>query len=82
MKAPLLNPLLTGHAVRFMAGLPMVGRRIAPIVPTQLHSAAYYVYDTSNFVDIPTDIRRGPSGNFARIKSSLSSDTFLCKDYG
>ncbi|MEM1085942.1 MAG: hypothetical protein AAGI48_17670 [Verrucomicrobiota bacterium] len=82
MKTPLLNPVLTGIGSRFMAGLPLVGRRIAPIVPTQLHSAAYYVYDTSNFVDVPTDIRRSPSAGFKRLKSQLSDDTFLCKDYG
>ena len=82
MKAPLLNPVLTGRAVRFMAGLPLVGRRIAPIVTTQLVAAAYYVYDTSNFIDVPTDIRRAPSSGFKRIKSTLSSDTFYCKDYG
>jgi len=82
MKAPLLNPVLTGIATRFMAGLPLVGRRIAPIVPTQLHAAAYYIYDTSNIVDVPTNIQRAPSTGFKRLKSQLSDDTFLCKDYG
>lgn len=82
MKAPLLNPLLTGIATRFMAGLPLAGLRIAPILNTNIRSAAYYVYDTSNFTDVPTDIRRGPSTPFKRLTSKLSDDTFLCKDYG
>jgi hypothetical protein len=82
MKGPLLNPLLTGAAVRFMAGLPLVGSRIAPVLRTSVSAAAYYIYDTSNFTDVPTDIRRGPSTPFKRITSKLSDDTFLCKDYG
>jgi hypothetical protein len=80
--APLLNPLLTGIATRFMASLPLAGLRIAPVINTQLHSAAYYVYDTSNYTDVPTDIRRAPSTGFKRLTSKLSSDTFLAKDYG
>lgn len=82
MKAPLLNPLLTGIATRFMAGLPLAGSRIAPILNTNIRSAAYYIYDTSNFTDVPTDIRRGPSAPFKRLTSKLSDDTFLAKDYG
>lgn len=82
MKAPLLNPLLTGIAQRFMAELPVVGPKIAPMLPSAIHAAAYYIYDTSNLTDIPTDIRRGPSAPFKRLTSKLSSDTFLCKDYG
>ena len=82
MKTPLLNPLLTGIATRYMASLPLAGRRIAPVLNTQIHAAAYYVFDTSNFTDIPTDIRRAPSTGFKRVKSKLSDDTFLAKDYG
>lgn len=82
MKAPLLNPLLTGIATRFMAGLPMAANRLAPTLNTNLHSSAYYVYETSNFTDVPTDIRRAPSTPFKRLVSKLSDDTFLCKDYG
>lgn len=82
MKAPLLNPLLTGIATRFMAGLPLAANRLAPTLNTSLHSAAYYIYDTSNFTDVPTDIRRAPSTGFKRLTSKLSDDTFLCKDYG
>jgi len=82
MKAPLLNPLLTGTATRFLASLPLVGLRIAPLLRTNIHAGAYYIYDTSNFTDVPTDIRRAPSAGFKRLKSILSDDTFLCKDYG
>jgi hypothetical protein len=82
MKAPLLNPLLTGIATRFMAGLPLAGTRIAPVLNTNIRSAAYYIYENSNFTDIPTDIRRGPSSPFKRLTSKLSDDTFLAKDYG
>lgn len=82
MKAPLLNPLLTGIATRFMAGLPLAGTRIAPVLNTNIRSAAYYIYDTSNFTDVPTDIRRGPSAPFKRLTSKLSDDTFNAKDYG
>lgn len=82
MKTPLLNPLLTGIATRFMAGLPLAGLRIAPVLNTNLHASAYYVYDTSNFTNVPLDIRRGLSTGFKRLTSKLSDDTFLCKDYG
>lgn len=82
MKAPVLNPVLSGVATRFLAALPLVGMRIAPMLPSNIHAGAYYVYDTSNFTDVPTDIRRAPSTGFKRLKSKLSDDTFLCKDYG
>lgn len=82
MKAPLLNPVLSGIASRFLADLPTVGTRIAPVVNTQLHSAAYYVFDNSVFTDVPTNIQRGPSSGFKRIISKLSDDTYLAKDYG
>ena len=82
MKAPVLNPLLTGIASRFMQGLPLAGSRIAPVLNTALQSANYYVYDASNLTDIPTDIRRAPSAPFARVKSKLSDDNFFAKDYG
>lgn len=82
MKAPLLNPLLTGIAQRYMASLPMVGRRIAPVLSTNIHAAAYYIYDRTNYTNVPTDIRRAPSAGFKRLQSKLSDDTFLCKDYG
>lgn len=82
MKAPILNPLLTGVATRYLAGLPLAGLRLAPVFNTPLHSAQYYVYDTENFGNIPTDIRRGPSSPFKRITSKLSDDTFICKDFG
>jgi hypothetical protein len=82
MKTPLLNPLLTGIASRYMAGLPNVGLKIAPLLNTPGHAAAYYIYDRSNYTDIPTDISRAPSSAFKRLQSRLSDDTFLCKDYG
>lgn len=82
MKAPVLNPLLTGIASRFMAGLPLAGTRIAPILNTALQSAQFYVWATSNMTDIPTDIRRAASSPFKRIKSKLSDDNFFAKDYG
>lgn len=82
MKAPVLNPLLTGIASRYMAGLPLAGSRIAPVLNSALQSAQYYVYDTSNLTDIPTDIRRAPASPFKRVKSRLSDDNFFAKDYG
>lgn len=82
MKAPLLNPLLTGIASRFMQGLPLAGAKIAPILSTALQSAHYYIWDTSNMTDIPTDIRRAPSAPFKRVKSKLTDDNFFAKDYG
>lgn len=82
MKAPLLNPLLTGIATRFMAEQPSAGLKIAPVLNTQLNASAYYIYDTSNYTDIPTDIQRAPSTPFKRLTSKLSNDTFLCKDFG
>lgn len=82
MKAPLLNPLLTGIATRFMAEQPSAGLKIAPVLNTQLHASAYYIYDTSNYTDVPLDIQRAPSSPFKRLTSKLSNDTFLCKDFG
>jgi hypothetical protein len=82
MKTLYLNPVLTGVATRFLATLPLVGTKLFPVFNTQVHAAQYYVYDTSNFTDIPTDIRRAPSAGFKRVTSKLSDDTFLAKDYG
>lgn len=82
MKSPVLNPLLTGIAARFMQGLPLAGARIAPILPTAIQSAQYYIWETSNMTDIPTDIRRAPSAPFKRGKSKLTDDTFFARDYG
>lgn len=82
MKAPILNPLLTGIASRFMATQPTAGLRIAPVLNSQIHAAQYYIYDASNHWNVPTDIQRAPSTAFKRLTSKLSSDTFVCKDYG
>lgn len=82
MKAALLNPLLTGIASRYMAALPTVGLKIAPVLNTQLHAAQYYIYDPSNYTNIPTDISRAPSSGFKRLTSRLSDDSFIAKDYG
>lgn len=82
MKAPLLNPLLTGVASRYMSGQPLVGAKIAPVLNTPMYSGQYYVYDSSNWTNVPTDIQRAPSSPFKRLTSKLSSDTFVCRDYG
>ena len=82
MKTPLLNPVLTGLATRFMLAQPSVGLKIAPVLNTQLHASQYYIYDTSNFTDVPLDIQRAPSSPFKRLTSKLSSDSFIAKDYG
>ena len=82
MKAPILNPLLTGIASRFMATQPTAGLRIAPVLNSQIHAAQYYIYDAANHYNVPTDIQRAPSTAFKRLTSKLSNDTFVCKDYG
>ena len=82
MKAPVLNPVLTGIASRYMAALPLAGSRIAPILSTALQSAQYYIWETSNMTDIPTDIRRAPSAPFVRGKAKLTNDNFFAQDYG
>lgn len=82
MKAPVLNPVLSGIAKKYFDSLPLAGRVIAPTFNSQLQAAAYYIYDTSNFTDIPTDIRRAPASDFKRLRSKLSNDTFRCLDYG
>lgn len=82
MKGPLLNPLLTGAAVRFMSEAPAAGMKIAPILNTPSASAQYYVFDNGNFTNVPLDIQRAPSSAFKRLKSKLSSDTFIARDYG
>lgn len=82
MKTPILNPVLTGIAQRFIATQPTAGLRIAPVLNTQIHAAQYYIYDPSNHYNVPTDIQRAPSTPFKRLTSKLSSDTFVCKDYG
>ncbi|QJE95960.1 hypothetical protein [Luteolibacter luteus] len=82
MKTPLLNPVLTKTASRYIATLQTVGARIAPVVNVQDHAAQYYVYDSSNFTDIPTNIQRAPASGFKRLKSKLSSDSYIAQDYG
>lgn len=82
MKTPLLNPVLTGIATRFMATQPSAGLKIAPVLNTQLHASQYYVYDSTNYTDVPLDIQRAPSSAFKRLTSKLSSDSFIAKDYG
>lgn len=82
MKAPVLNTLLTGHAVRFMSTLPTVGLKLAPILRVPDRAANYYVWDPSNDLNIPDKIQRAPGSGFKRIVSKLSDDTYFCKDYG
>lgn len=82
MKAPLLNTRLTGIATRYLAELPLAGQRIAPILNTPDRASAYFIYDSSNFTDIPTNIVRAPAAGFKRLISKLSDDTFNAKDYG
>jgi len=82
MKAPVLNPLLTGHAVRYLSSLPTVGLKLFPLLRVPERAANYYVWDPSNDLNIPDKIQRAPGSGFKRIISKLSDDTYFCKDYG
>jgi hypothetical protein len=82
MKAPVLNPLLTGHATRFMTTLPTVGLRLFPILRVPDRAAQYYVWSPENNLNIPDKIQRAPGTGFKRIVSKLTDDTYFAKDYG
>lgn len=77
-----LNPVLTGIAVKYMNASPSVGRALFPVFNTGERAASYYVLDSSNWLNVPSDIRHAPGALFKRSETVLSTDTFNAKDYG
>jgi hypothetical protein len=78
-----LNPILSGHAEQFMRDdTGFAGLQIAPRFDSPLQSSAYYIWTRDNALNIPTNIKHAPGGNFARSLPVLSSDTYSAQDYG
>ncbi len=79
---PTFNPVMSGVATRFMQdSAGFVGLRLFPAFNTALQAANYYVFDKSNMLDTPTDLRRAQSSVAKRIAMKLSSDTYSTKEY-
>jgi hypothetical protein len=78
-----LNPVLTGHAEKFMrAPGGFVGTRIFPPFASAQQSSDYYVFDAENHLGVPQNIRHAPGTGFRRILPKASDDNFACRDYG
>ena len=78
-----LNHVLTDLAKTFMSSTSgFVGTTIAPVFNSGLASGQYYQWDRANYLNIPDDLSRSPGTEYQTLKSSLSDDTFLCKDLG
>lgn len=80
--ATLLNPVLSGYASRYYQAQPSVGRRLMPLLNTQDRAATYYVLDSSNWLNVPTDISHAPGAHFKRSQTTLSDDKYYAEDYG
>src|SRR5690349_24608694 len=77
------NPVLTGHANKFMrdrAGF--AGLLLFPVFATGLQSADYYVFDRENLLLVPESARHAPGSPFRRIRMKVSDDNYSCRDYG
>lgn len=75
------DELLTNISIQFQPAMDgYIADEILPAVPVVKESAAYWVYDKSRF-DIP-DSKRVPRSGYARIDWDVSTDTYLCEQYG
>lgn len=78
-----LNPVLSALAVKFMQdSKAFVGLRLFPLFLTGEVSAAYYVMNEENLLNIPRNIQRGPSSPYNRSAMKLGSDTYNCREFG
>jgi hypothetical protein len=78
-----LSPILTGVANQFMrdpAGF--VGARLFPPFSAALQSAKYYLFTAAELAQVPQLAKRAPGSAYARLKQSLSNDTYAAEDYG
>lgn len=75
------DALLTNISVQFAAAPDgYLADMVLPPVPVQKESAAYWVYDKSR-MDTP-DSKRAPRSEYNRVDWNVSTDTYLCEQYG
>lgn len=75
------DQLLTNISIQFAAAPDgYLADMVLPPVPVQKESAAYWVYDKSR-MDAP-DSKRAPRSAYNRIDWNVSTDTYLCEQYG
>lgn len=77
------NPVLTGHARKFMQDRSaFIGMRLFPVFMAGEQSAQYYVFDEANLLAYPRNIQRAPGAAYTRSLMKLSDDSFTCREYG
>jgi Phage major capsid protein E len=77
------NPVLTATFNKFVANAAgFVGLTLAPIFRTGEQSAAYYVFDRENMLNIPRLKQRAPATPYERSMMKLSDDQYACKNWG
>lgn len=75
------DQLLTNISIQFAAAPEgYLADRVLPSVPVAKESAAYWVYDKSR-LDTP-DSKRAPRSEYNRIDWTVTTDTYLCEQYG
>jgi hypothetical protein len=75
------DQLLTNISIQFQAAPDgYLADMVLPPVPVQKESAAYWIYDKSR-MDAP-DSKRAPRSEYNRIDWNVSTDTYLCEQYG
>lgn len=75
------DPLLTTISVQFQpAPDGYLADLVMPPVPVVRESASFWVYDKSRF-DVP-DSKRAPRAEYNRIDWNVSTDNYLCHQYG
>lgn len=77
------NPVLAATLQKYyLDANGYVGKRVAPLFPTSLQSASYYVFDKENLLSIPADISRAPSMPFKRTQLKISDTNYSCQEKG
>ena len=75
------DPLLTTISVQFQpAPDGYLADLVLPPVPVVRESASFWVYDKSRF-DVP-DSKRAPRAEYNRIDWNVTTDNYLCHQYG
>lgn len=78
-----LNPILTTICNQFMRDPSgFVAEDLFPSFPSAMQSANYYVFTAAELAQVPNLPGRAPGSAYPRLKQTLSSDSFFCKDYG
>jgi len=75
------DELLTNVSVQYAAAPEgYLADFVLPAIPVMKESAAFWVYDKSR-LDAP-DSKRAPRSDYNRIDWTVSTDTYLCQQYG